>query len=316
MLKRITLLAFLVFLVVILSMCAGEYSDRERYIENFSSRNGGKMVAKIGDEYTLKAERLHYLYTTLPSTVKNNYDRYGGKTRFLRDFIDQKTLVIQALKEDFASLNDVSVQIERSIDKTVFQQYIRYKAAEKITEEQMKTYYKNYPEKFNQPAKVRARHILVTPKEESRIYNREKDDAKTQQEARKKINRLKNKLDSGKNFAELAEKYSEDSSARKGGDLGFFTRNEMAQPFSSTAFALREGEISDTVKTKFGFHLIKVLEKQDPVSLTYTEAVPKIREKLLPLNEPSKRKSFTEETVKKAKENYNIEINTENISEY
>ena len=62
----------------------------------------------------------------------------------------------------------------------------------------------------------------------------------------------------GEDFAELARKYSEDSTASEGGDLGYFSREDMVKPFSDSAFSLEKGEISDLVRTRFGLHIIKV----------------------------------------------------------
>jgi peptidyl-prolyl cis-trans isomerase D len=67
----------------------------------------------------------------------------------------------------------------------------------------------------------------------------------------------------GDDFAALAEKYSEDTTASKGGDLGYFTRSTMVRPFADTAFSLKKGEISDLVETRFGLHIIKVEDIQE-----------------------------------------------------
>lgn len=89
---------------------------------------------------------------------------------------------------------------------------------------------------------VRASHILV----------------KTEIEAIELLTQLKN----GKDFAELARKHSLCPSGKNGGDLGFFTRGRMVKEFEDTAFNLEKGQISNPVKTKFGYHLIKVTDKK------------------------------------------------------
>ena len=68
---------------------------------------------------------------------------------------------------------------------------------------------------------------------------------------------IKARLDKGENFAEIAKKVSLCSSGKKGGDLGTFGRGQMVKPFEIVAFKLEKGQISDPVKTEFGYHIIK-----------------------------------------------------------
>jgi parvulin-like peptidyl-prolyl isomerase len=71
---------------------------------------------------------------------------------------------------------------------------------------------------------------------------------------------LKTRITKGESFANLAKQYSIDSSKRRGGDLGFFGRGMMVPEFEKTAFALEKGQVSDIVKTQFGYHIIKRLD--------------------------------------------------------
>lgn len=110
-----------------------------------------------------------------------------------------------------------------------------------VTEEEMAAYYEEHKDDF---VEVHARHILV----------------RTEAEAQE----LKAKLDAGADFAELAKEYSLDGSAQNGGDLGYFGKGRMVQPFEDAAFALEPGEISEPVQTQFGYHLIKVEDRIEP----------------------------------------------------
>jgi len=86
-------------------------------------------------------------------------------------------------------------------------------------------------------AKVKASHILVNKHSEAK--------------------RILDELNSGADFTELARKYSQCPSGKKGGSLGFFTHGQMVKEFEKAAFSLRKGEISDVVKTQYGYHVIK-----------------------------------------------------------
>lgn len=122
-----------------------------------------------------------------------------------------------------------------------------------VTDEQVKQYYEDNLEKYHQEAEVKARHILFEVKEDAP----EAEVAKVKAEAEKVLAEARK----GADFGQLATKYSKDSgSAKQGGDLGWFGKEKMVPPFSEAAFALKPGEISDLVRTQFGFHIIKVEE--------------------------------------------------------
>ncbi|GAB6282333.1 MAG: peptidylprolyl isomerase [Ignavibacterium sp.] len=103
--------------------------------------------------------------------------------------------------------------------------------------------------------KIRASHIMID-------FKNDQGESDTIS-AKAKIDSIKMMLNNGEDFAELAKKYSEDSgTAKNGGDLGFFSRRQMVPEFDQTAFNLNVGEVSDIIKTQFGYHIIKVTDRQ------------------------------------------------------
>jgi peptidyl-prolyl cis-trans isomerase D len=117
-------------------------------------------------------------------------------------------------------------------------------------------HYETFNSKYNQPKKVRARHILVK--------TAEKADAPTLTAAKSKIEAALKRVTEGKeDFALVAKEVSDDGSASKGGDLGLFGPGQMVKPFEEAAYALKAGEVSGVVKSRFGFHVIKVEEVQE-----------------------------------------------------
>lgn len=120
-----------------------------------------------------------------------------------------------------------------------------------ILDEEIEDYYFEHEDKYRQQKEVKASHILIKA---------ESTDPEKEAAARRKAEDILAKVNGGEDFAELAKTYSEDpGSAPTGGDLGFFPRQgKMVEPFAEAAFNLEVGEVSDVVKTQFGFHIIKV----------------------------------------------------------
>ncbi|MGD8371847.1 MAG: peptidylprolyl isomerase [Syntrophobacterales bacterium] len=145
------------------------------------------------------------------------------------------------------------------------QQLIEDQIGPKVTvsEEEIKSYYDSNQDMFKVPEQVRASHILI--KVESQADKSQKD------EARKKIEMVQQKLKKGEDFGTLAKEYSQGPSSGNNGDLGYFRRGQMVKPFEDAAFALKPGELSEIVETRFGYHLIKVTDRKAATTLSYAE---------------------------------------------
>ncbi len=132
-------------------------------------------------------------------------------------------------------------------------------ATTQVSDQEIEQYYKLNPDRFSTPEQRQARHIL--------LRSDAKDNAELQAARRKKLETILALAKAGKDFSQLAREHSEDSTGKNGGDLGFFSKGQMVQPFAEAAFALKEGEVSGIVETQFGLHLVK-LEKIKPASVT------------------------------------------------
>ncbi len=133
-----------------------------------------------------------------------------------------------------------------------------------IDESKIKEYYQDNIEKYQVPEKRHARHILFKLSESD-------SEQRQQEQARKAADVLKLAKD-GANFAELAKKYSEGPSKESGGDLGFFAAGQMVPAFDQAVFSMKAGEISDVIKTQFGYHII-LLEAIQPAKTKSLEEV-------------------------------------------
>lgn len=152
-------------------------------------------------------------------------------------------------------------QINKNIVKTLEIQKL-LEPGITITDADMKSYYDENKESFGTPEQVKASHILV--------------DSET------KAQEVESKLAAGADFAEMAKEYSIDPGSKdNGGELGFFGKGDMVPEFENVAFSLEAGKISDPVKTQFGYHIIKVEEKQPAKVSTFEENKDKIREAIL-----------------------------------
>ena len=124
-------------------------------------------------------------------------------------------------------------------------------------------YFDDNPQQFSTPDSVHARHIIIRTAE---------TDAQMDIDAKKQTLRdLRARAVSGESFEDLAREYSEGPSAPTGGDLGYFTRQDMVPAFSDVAFSLKPGEVSDVVVTSFGYHIIQVVDNRPSRRLEYEE---------------------------------------------
>jgi peptidyl-prolyl cis-trans isomerase C len=131
-------------------------------------------------------------------------------------------------------------------------------------------FYENNKEKYMEEEQVHARHILIKVAQGAS----QGDEDKLKKRADNALKRAKK----GEDFANLAKEFSEDSSKDKGGDLGFFARGQMVAEFEEAAFATKPGQVSDLIRTPFGYHIIKVEERKPAKTLSFEEAQDQIKE--------------------------------------
>jgi peptidyl-prolyl cis-trans isomerase D len=138
-----------------------------------------------------------------------------------------------------------------------------------VTPTEVQQYYNGNITQYQTPEQVRASHILLN--------TAGKDEAAVRKQAEDILQQVK----AGADFAGLAKKFSEDEGSKaNGGDLDYFSRGRMVPEFEAAAFALEVGQVSDIVKSQFGFHIIKVVDKKPAVTRTLDEVRPQIEEQL------------------------------------
>jgi peptidyl-prolyl cis-trans isomerase SurA len=171
--------------------------------------------------------------------------RYGSEEEFRSDLAQMKTTESELL--DFY----VEQLTENAMTDQLVERFVSSKAV--ISEQEMRDFYQATKDSLAlKPVTwvtgLIMREIGPSPERENEVLNQ--------------IRAVKARLDQGEDFAALATELSDCPSSARGGDLGFFGRGMMVKPFEDAAFALEVGEISDVVRTQYGFHLIKVTEKR------------------------------------------------------
>jgi len=178
----------------------------------------------------------------------------------------------QALKTTGMTPDSLRRELQRSI---AIQDLIQNQVVKNVTvtEAEEKDFYDKNPKDFVVPERVHARHILIKVTSDMT--------AAQKAEAKKKAEDILAQLRGGADFAALAKKYSEDSSAASGGDLGTFARGQMVKPFEDAAFNLGVNQISNVIETQFGYHIIQVLQKFPATTASFDTVKTQINQFLL-----------------------------------
>lgn len=146
-----------------------------------------------------------------------------------------------------------------------------------ITPEESRQYYQDHQKDMEQPEAIRLSEILVAPQSAD---PKSAPDEAALAAAEQKARELREQIAKGATFEEVAKKYSSGGSAQQGGDLGYFERGKLARELENKTFGMQVNEVSDVIRTKQGFILLKVTEHEQPGVPAYKDVEPKIQEAL------------------------------------
>ena len=204
-----------------------------------------------------------------------------SRRRVLVEYLVEAHLMAQAAeKAQLASGPDFDARMKYYRMRALRDAFFENKVRDDVGETQAKALYDERVKAIPAQQEVRARHILV----------------KTEDEAKK----ISKEIAGGADFAESAKKYSQDSGAEGGGDLGYFSRGQMVKPFEDAAFGLEKGKVSNPVQSEFGWHLIKVEDKRDRQPPAFEEVKDQITASLI--------QQKLQATVQEMRESAKIEI--------
>jgi peptidyl-prolyl cis-trans isomerase D len=260
----------------------GQFVGLDRY-RDFVSQQMGMSVAQFEAQlrHSLLQDKVRAAVTDgarlTPEEVREEFLRRHAKARVEYVLFDPSQLLkavevtpeaLQAFFQKDPKRYEVPEQ--RRVRYVLIDQD-RVRAGLKIGEEELKQYYGQHIAEYRVEERVRVAHILF--KTEGKTPGEITTLEKTAQDVLAKIK-------AGADFAELARKFSEDASASKGGEIGWIVRGQTVKEFEDAAFRMNPGQVSDLIRTTYGIHIVKVLEKQAAHLQTFEEVKQQIREQM------------------------------------
>jgi peptidyl-prolyl cis-trans isomerase C len=224
--------------------------------------SGSPVLAKVNDTEITK-EIFMQEYNRVPEWARERIQKEEGKKKFLEDLINKELIYQEAKRNGLHRDKEFKDRVE-VFEKVMMVRMALEKESEgkaRVDEKEIREYYDNNIDEYK-VSQVKAKHILVGTESEAEA--------------------ILEKLERGEDFSQLAGKISKDkTSAKKAGDLGFFGRGKMVPEFEEAAFALEIGEISRPVRTRFGYHVIQVVDKKEGDLPSFDDVKESIARKLM-----------------------------------
>ena len=252
---------------------------------NYGCGRGEEVLVRIDRKETITLTEFEERISKLPPQFQEIVNK--NKKEFLDELIIDHLLYKKALERKLDEDDDVKKLFNEARKKIMMARLLKDEIEDNIAVngEEIRDYYEANDDKFTTDETLRASHILV----------------KTEKDAGDILVELSN----GRNFEDLARARSLDPTSELGGDIGYFTRNQLVPEIEEACFDMAPGQISGVVQTKFGYHIIKLTEKKAPRVKELTEVHDSIEESLKRL----KKKVLFNELVEKLKERSQITIN-------
>jgi peptidyl-prolyl cis-trans isomerase C len=193
-----------------------------------------------------------------------------AKRDYLVSYLSDMILLAQAAEERRLQDDpDFKRRAALARNKVLMEALLQNEGKKSLTDQALHAVYDDAVKQMGNEEEVHARHILF------RVAN--PTDEKASKEAEDKVKAVIDRLKKGEDFAKLANELTEDPSGRKdGGDLGYFTKDQMVPEFSAVAFKLDKGGLSDPIKTQFGWHVLKVEDKRKRQPPEYDKVKPQL----------------------------------------
>ena len=236
------------------------------------------IVKKLLDQ-EIKKKHIKVSSEDIDNKLKTIIDKVGSKDKF-NQILKENGISASQFRKDLTD----EVKVEKLVDTL---------SVVSVGDAEAKKFYEKNIEQFKYPDKVRASHILVSANAEEikekiasseagKGLTAEKIDAQVKQEMSKRLEKAQKLLAELKKdpsqFAKIAKDNSDDTmSAKQGGDLGFFAKEEMVEPFANAAFAMKPNTLSDVIVTPYGYHIIYVTDRKKAGAESFEKVKPEIK---------------------------------------
>jgi peptidyl-prolyl cis-trans isomerase D len=262
---------------------SGDTWLKDRYATEVQTRTGGMTVSQFEEflRNEMLLERFHQLVTdgitVSPAEVEQEFRRRNEKVQIEYASIKPEELAPTIHPSDselaaFFAKNASKYQVpEKRSARYAVLDLDKLRARTQVSDDALRAYYNAHLDQYKVENRVHPEHIL--------FKTIGKTDAEIA-EIRQKAEEVDKQAKKGANFEDLAKKYSEDDATKpKGGDLGWIVEGQTVSEFQQAAFGLPKGSVSDLVKTQYGFHIIKVLDRET----AHTKSFEEVRETILPI---------------------------------
>ena len=287
--KTVAILTFLLLVFLIFnpsSILADEgTSTTETNPEDVETILPPETILATFSGQTITLGEFNQLWEEVPEDYKLQLD----KSMVLDQMISEKLLIQEAKNMGLEEDNDVLEQIKKMTEQILVQVLMEREILDKVEvkDEEISEYYEQNKDSFTEKEQVHLYNILL----------------ETEEEAQDVLEQLK----AGKDFSEIAKEKSTGPSAAQGGDLGYLSKGTIIPEIEEVVFALELEELSEVIKTDFGFHILKITEKKTETIKVLEEVKEDIIQTLL----PDKQKVAFENLLEELKSKLEIEINEE-----
>ncbi len=244
-----------------------------------------QVLAKVGEREITKAD-FEKALSQMPKEHAQQLSTDTGKKHLLNEIITQEMVYLDAVDKKLDKDEEYEKELE-AVKENLLKQYGIKRIIEDVSLDQnaAEEYYNENKNQFNSGDTINAKHILVSDENEA--------------------NKIYEEIKNGKSFEEAAGEFSQCPSKDKGGDLGQFGRGQMVPEFEQAAFELNIGELSEPVKTQFGYHIIKVEDKKESNVVPFAQVKNQIEDFLLQTKQANVFREYTETLKNK----YDITLN-------
>ena len=243
-----------------------------------------EVVAKVCGKEIKKEDVVNFANMLGPQLTMQFQSKDGVK-KLVEEMVNQAMLYNNAIDEKLDESEEYKAEMAKAKENILTN--MTFKKAlecEEATDEELKNYYNEFKDEFSEPESRSASHILVDSEDKA------KD--------------IKAKIDKGEDFANLAQEHSACPSKANGGDLGTFHRGQMVKEFDDKVFSMSLGEVSEPVKTQFGYHIIKLNEINVAKARSFDEVKDEVRAHVMQI----KQMNAFKKVIDSLKDKYKPEI--------